>query len=66
MSNGNNFSYQGIKDLAKELQRPEGTLIALTTTNDPFHATTPGRVRRAEWFAALWEQFGWLTTSSNH
>jgi len=40
------------------LRRPEGTLIALTTTNDPFHATTPGRVRRAEWFTALWEQFG--------
>jgi hypothetical protein len=52
------FTYQGIKDLAKELRRPEGTLIALTTTNDPFHATTPGRIRRAEWFTALWEQFG--------
>ena len=58
MSQQTNFTYQGIKDLAKELRRPEGTLIALTTTNDPFHATTPGRVRRAEWFTALWEQFG--------
>jgi hypothetical protein len=37
--------------------RPGGTLIAQTTTNDPFHASTPGRLERSQWFAELYRQF---------
>jgi hypothetical protein len=45
-----------IRGLSKTLDRPIGTLIALTTTNDPFHASTPGRVERAQWFTDLYKR----------
>jgi hypothetical protein len=46
-----------IKRLAKLYRRPGGTLIAQTTTNDPFHASTPGRLERSQWFADLYRRF---------
>ena len=45
-----------IRGLSKTLDRPIGTLIALTTTNDPFHASMPGRIERAQWFADLYKK----------
>jgi hypothetical protein len=51
-------SYLAIKRLSKELGRPTETLLALSINNDPFYAAIPNRRKLAEWFAGLWEQFG--------
>jgi hypothetical protein len=51
------YNYQRLRELAAELDRPLGTLIALADDNDPFFADRPGRRREgAEWFARLWQQ----------
>jgi hypothetical protein len=34
-------------------------LIVLASANDPFYEGTPAHIRDAEWFAGLWEQFGY-------
>jgi hypothetical protein len=52
------FNYAGLKALAKELQRPVSTLIALAPANDPFYAGAPAREAGARWFAELWNRFG--------
>jgi hypothetical protein len=49
------MSYDEIKALAKELRRPITTLLALKDENDPFAVDIPRRLKRAEWFALLWE-----------
>jgi hypothetical protein len=51
------LDYDGIKALAIELGRPATTLHVLSHQNDPFYIT-PGRRADAEWFADLWQQFG--------
>jgi len=51
------FDYEGIKALAKDLGRPAETLIALSSTNDPFYII-PCRQAEAQWFADLWNKFG--------
>jgi hypothetical protein len=51
------LDHEGIQALAKKLGRPAQTLIVLAHKNDPFNIT-PGRRADAEWFAALWKQFG--------
>jgi hypothetical protein len=45
------FSYNTIKELAKESGRKVTDLIALAAQNDPFYTGTPGEVVLAEWFA---------------
>jgi hypothetical protein len=52
------MSYFEIKRLSKELGRPTETLLALSINNDPFYAAIPNRRKLAEWFAPLWERFG--------
>jgi hypothetical protein len=49
------LTYDDIKALAAELDRPARTLIALSDVNDPFYIG-PARQRDAEWFAAIWAQ----------
>jgi hypothetical protein len=51
------YDYEGLKALAKELNRPASTLIALAAVNDPFYIGL-ARQRNAEWFAAIWNRFG--------
>jgi hypothetical protein len=34
-------------------------LIVLSPGNDPFYKGTDGHIRDAEWFAGIWEQFGY-------
>jgi hypothetical protein len=51
------YDYEGLKALAKELNRPASTLIALASVNDPFYIG-PTRQRDAEWFAEIWNRFG--------
>jgi DNA-directed RNA polymerase specialized sigma24 family protein len=50
--------YEGIKAAAKELGRPMSTLIAQAPNTDPFYAGVPFRLEKAEWFAELWNRFG--------
>jgi hypothetical protein len=55
------LNYEGLKALAEELGRPVTTLIALTAGNDPFYAGMPSRRSDAEWFAGIWERFGFTS-----
>src|SRR6516165_589812 len=56
------MDYGEIRDLAKELNRPIGTLFVLDGYNDPFNIGSL-RYERAEWFAQLWHSLhippGW-------
>jgi hypothetical protein len=48
------LDYEGIKALAEALHRPAETLIALSSSNDPFYLP-PRRQMAAEWFATeIW------------
>ena len=48
------YDHAGLKELAKELDRPLYTLQVLS--NDPFTAGSPARQAGAEWFARLWKK----------
>lgn len=50
------MNYRGIKDLAKDLDRPAATLIALAKDNDPFFIM-PGREADAIWAADVWRRY---------
>lgn len=52
------IDYDVLKDLAKRRGVAVADLIPLSASNDPFYSGTPGDVAAAEWFAALWHQFG--------
>lgn len=53
---GSPAGYEEVKSLAKQLQRPIATMIALSNENDPFLADRPGaRLEGARWFAELWK-----------
>ena len=51
----NPLTYADIKALAKELDRPVTSLIALSPGADPFYIA-PARQAAAEWFGSVWEQ----------
>jgi hypothetical protein len=51
------LTYEDLKALAEELDRPLGTLYALTSEADPFMAGRETRAERAEWFGDLWRRF---------
>lgn len=53
------MNYTTIKELAKHNRRKVTDLIALAPQNDPFYAGTPGDWTLAEWFADLWQRFGY-------
>ena len=57
MSDSEQFDYEFINALAKELGRPVSTLIVLSCNNDPFYAGMPSRQADAGWFAEVWESF---------
>src|SRR5579859_6865168 len=48
------FSYETIKELARQTGRRVTDLIALAAQNDPFYTGTPGEVALAEWFAEFY------------
>lgn len=52
------FEYEDIKQLARETGCKVTDLTVLAPGNDPFYAGVPFRRQRAEWFAELWERFG--------
>ncbi len=52
------IDYETIGALAEEIGCRRTDLIALSPQNDPFYARVPRRKEAAEWFAGLWERFG--------
>lgn len=55
------MDYEMIKALAKRLKRPVTSLLALSSSNDPFYCGQPAQIEKARWFADLWEQFGYTS-----
>lgn len=55
------MNYETIKQLAKETGQRVTDLIALAPQNDPFYTGTPGDWTLAQWFADLWQQFGYTS-----
>jgi hypothetical protein len=59
MSDDRKFDRHAIKELSRETGRPISTLLALASCNDPFYAgATPASMAEAEWFAELYQAFG--------
>lgn len=55
------MNYAEIKALATASGQRVTDLIALAPNNDPFYAGTPADWKAAEWFADLWQRFGYTT-----
>lgn len=55
------ITYDTIRAMAKEQGCRVTDLIALAPQNDPFYTGTPGEVEKAQWFAELWQRFGYTT-----
>jgi hypothetical protein len=53
------MDYAQIKQLSKQTGQRVTDLIALAPQNDPFYTGTPNDWALAEWFAALWQAFGY-------
>src|SRR5437667_11751564 len=56
------MNYEMIKQLAKEMDCKVTDLIPLAPQNDPFYTGSPTDWAVAEWFAQLWQQFGYRDT----
>lgn len=55
------IDYLTIAALSAEIGCNVTDLIALSSQNDPFYTGMPSRRQAGEWFADLWERFGWLS-----
>jgi hypothetical protein len=55
------MDYTTIKQLAKQLNCKVTDLIALAPQNDPFYVGTSGDWINGQWFASLWQHFGYTT-----
>lgn len=53
------MDYRMIKEIAKEQSISIADLCALAPNNDPFYTGRPSEVAAAEWFADLWQRFGY-------
>jgi len=53
--------YEKIKRLAKEMKCNIPDLLVLARQNDPFFAGSRASREKAEWFAELWQEFGYTT-----
>src|SRR5215472_2454875 len=54
-------TYEQIKQFARETGQRVTDLIPLAPQNDPFYTGTPGDWALAQWFAHLWQAFGYTT-----
>ncbi len=52
------MNYQKIKALAKEWGVSVRDLTALAPQNDPFYMGSPAELKKAEWFADIWQRAG--------
>ncbi|HEV2581245.1 MAG TPA: hypothetical protein VGT44_10385 [Ktedonobacteraceae bacterium] len=55
------INYEYIKQLARETGARVTDLIPLAPQNDPFYTGTPNDWALGEWFAHLWQAFGYTT-----
>jgi len=53
--------YEDLKDLAKAARVNIPDLLALARDNDPFFCGSPAQLEKAQWFADLWQRFGYST-----
>jgi hypothetical protein len=53
------MDYETIKALSRQTGQRVGDLIVLAPQNDPFYTGTPNDWALAEWFAGLWQEFGY-------
>jgi len=53
------MDYETIKALSRQTGQRVGDLIVLAPQNDPFYTGTPNDWALAEWFAGLWQAFGY-------
>lgn len=53
------ITFDTLKAWSKEDKVSPAALIALTPQNDPFYTGTPADIRNGEWFAGLWQRFGY-------
>ena len=67
MGNGNGrpSPYEELKELQQAIRAERGRkpptkdLLVLSPQNDPFYSGSEGEKKMAEWFAGLWERFGY-------
>src|SRR5258708_35311897 len=55
------LTYEQIKQLARETGQRVPDFIRLAPQNAPFYPGTPGDWALAQWFAQLWQAFGYTT-----
>jgi hypothetical protein len=53
------LNYETIKQLAKEHGLTIADLLALASKNDPFYVGRPSEAKAAQWFADIWQAFGY-------
>lgn len=53
--------YEDLKELALEEGVNIPDLLALARNNDPFFCGSPAQLDKAQWFADLWQRFGYST-----
>jgi hypothetical protein len=53
------MDYEEIKQLARSSGQRVTDLIVLAPQNDPFYSGTPNDWALAQWFAGLWNAFGY-------
>lgn len=56
---GKPIGYEALKATAKQMQLTMPDLLVLARQNDPFFCGSPAQVAQAEWFAGLWQRFGY-------
>jgi hypothetical protein len=56
---GKPVGYEAIKAAAKRMNANTPELLVLARQNDPFYCGSPAQVAQAEWFAQLWQRFGY-------
>lgn len=55
------YNYETIKALAKQQGCKPDDLLAMSRNHDPFYVGTPSQCAYAQWFAALWNRYGFET-----
>ena len=58
--------YEYIKALSAKTGRKITDLIVLARQNDPFFCGQPAQIKKAEWFAQIWNQFGYTGMTGIH
>jgi hypothetical protein len=53
--------YEDLKELAQGAGVNIPDLLALARSNDPFFCGSPAQLDKAQWFADLWQRFGYST-----